>query len=112
MTLIKALEEYLAVRRAMGFKLYLAGRLLHRFVEFAEKEKASFITIKLALEWATQPKDAQPAQWANRLGMVRNFAQYHSTIDPRTEIPSAELLPYRYRRKTFIYLPHIPFGLL
>ena len=36
MTLIKALEEYLAVRRAMGFKLHLAGRLLHRFVEFAE----------------------------------------------------------------------------
>jgi len=46
----KALEEYLAVRRALGFKLHLAGRLLHRFVEFAEKEKAFFITTKLALE--------------------------------------------------------------
>ena len=100
----KALEEYLAVRWAMGFKLHLAGRLLHRFVEFAEKQKTSFITAKLALEWATQPKDAQPAQWANRLGMVRNFARYHSTVDPRTEIPSAELLPYKYRRKPpYIY---------
>jgi integrase/recombinase XerD len=58
----------------------------------------------LALEWATQPKDVQPAQWANRLGMVRNFARYHSTVDPRTEIPSAELLPHRYRRKPpYIY---------
>jgi integrase/recombinase XerD len=100
----KALEEYLAIRRAMGFKLHLAGRLLHRFVEFAEKQKTSFITAKLALEWATQPKDVQPAQWANRLGMVRNFARYHSTVDPRTEIPSAELLPHRYRRKPpYIY---------
>ena len=100
----KALEDYLAVRRAMGFKLHLAGRLLHRFVEFAEQKKSSFITTKLALEWAIQPKDAQPAQWANRLGMVRNFAKYHSTVDPRTEIPSEDLLPYHYRRKPpYIY---------
>ena len=94
----KALEEYLAVRRAKGFKLLSSGRSLHRFVEFAEKERASYITTKMALEWATQPKDAQPAQWANRLGIVRNFAKYHSTVDPRTEIPPEKLLPYRYRR--------------
>jgi integrase len=100
----KALEEYLAVRRALGFKLQLSGRLLHRFVEFAEKERVSVITTKLALEWATQPRDAQPAQWANRLSMVRNFAKYHSAIDPRTEIPSKELLPYHYHRKPpYIY---------
>jgi len=100
----KALEEYLTIRRAMGFKLHLAGRLLHKFVEFAEQKKSSFITTKLALEWATQPKDAQPAQWANRLGMVRNFAKHHSTIDPRTEIPPKDLLPYHYRRKPpYIY---------
>ena len=40
----KALEEYLAVRRALGFRLRLAGRLLDRFVEFAERKQASFIT--------------------------------------------------------------------
>ena len=95
----KALQEYLAIRRALGFRLRLSGRLLYRFVEFAEKEKASFITTKLALEWATQPKEAQPAQWANRLGMVRNFAKYHSATDPRTEIPSEELLPYESQWK-------------
>ena len=32
-----ALEEYLAVRRALGFKLRLAGRLLQRFVDFADR---------------------------------------------------------------------------
>jgi hypothetical protein len=67
----KALEEYLAVRRALGFKLRIAGRLLHGFVEFSESRGASFISRKLALRWATQPEDAQPAQWSNRLGMVR-----------------------------------------
>jgi integrase len=100
----KALEEYLAIRRALGFRLLLAGRSLHGFVEFAEKEGASFINTKLALQWATQPTDAQPAQWANRLGMVRCFAKYLSAIDPRTEIPPEELLPYRYHRKPpYIY---------
>jgi len=100
----KALEEYLAVRRVLGFKLRLAGRLLHGFVEFAEREGASFISRKLALRWATQPADAQPTWWSTRLGMVRRFAEYLSTTDPRTEIPPQELLPYRYRRKPpYIY---------
>ena len=100
----KALEEYLAVRRALGFKLRVAGRLLHGLVDFAESEGASFISRKLALRWATQPADAQPAQWSKRLGMVRRFAEYVSATNPRTEIPSQELLPYRYHRKPpYIY---------
>ena len=100
----KALDEYLAVRRALGTELLLCGRMLKRFVEFMEKEAAPCITARLALQWATQPKDAQRSQWANRLGMVRRFAQYLSATDPRTEIPAAELLPYRFHRKPpYIY---------
>ena len=38
--------------------------------------RADYITAELALKWATQPAHAQPAQWANRLGMVRRFARY------------------------------------
>jgi integrase len=77
----------------------LAGALLLRFVLFARKKRASFITTELALQWATQPANCQPAQWTNRLGMVRRFAQYVSSVDRRTEIPAPELLPYRYHRK-------------
>jgi len=93
-----ALEEYIALRRALGFKLVLSGRLLHRFVDFAEREGATVITTELALRWATQPADAQPAQWANRLGMVRRFARHRSATDPRTEIPPGDLLVHRFRR--------------
>lgn len=99
-----ALDEYLALRRSLGFKLRLAGRLLERFVEFADSQGAEFITCELALQWATAPADVQPAQWANRLGMVRRFAQYHLATEPRTEVPPADLLPYRYRRPVpYIY---------
>jgi integrase len=96
--LYAALEEYLSVRRALGVKLRLPGRLLERFVGFAEREGAAAITTDLALRWATQPADAQPAQWANRLGMVRRFAQYRSAADPRTEVPPPDLLPFRTQR--------------
>lgn len=100
----KVLEEYLAVRRTLGFELRLAGGALHNFVSFLEQEGASFITTELALRWATQPIDAQPATWAARLGMIRRFAKYLSAADPRTEIPPQGLLPHRYHRKPpYIY---------
>ena len=76
----------------------LAGRLLRRFIEFAEHARADYITTELALKWATQPAHAQPSQWANRLGMVRRFARYCSANDLRTAVPPPDLLPHRYRR--------------
>jgi site-specific recombinase XerD len=93
-----ALDEYLALRRALGYKLYRAGLLLQQFVEFAEQTGAAYITTDLALKWATQPKDAQQPWWAERLGVVRRFAEYCASGDARTVIPSADLLPYAYRR--------------
>jgi len=100
----KALEEYLSIRRKLGFKLQRAGKLLHDFVLFAEKEGVSFITAELALRWATQSLGCQTAWSAARFGIVRGFAKYQSVMDPRTEVPSQELLPYRYHRKPpYIY---------
>ncbi len=103
-TLRNLLEDYLGVRRALGFKLYNVGLNLQQFVRFIESESASVITTELVLRWATQPPHAHPAYWASRFGMVRGFALYVSATDPRTEIPPQGLLPYRYRRKPpYIY---------
>lgn len=93
------LEAYLKLRRDLGFSLRVSGSLLRKFVIFAKKKKVSFVSTELALEWATQPADSQPAQWANRLSMVRCFAKYLSAVDPHTVIPAQGLLPHRYRRK-------------
>jgi integrase len=89
----QALQEYLAVRRALGFKLERAGHLLPDFVEFVERSGASHITTSVALAWAMLPAGATPAWWAARLGVVRCFARYLQGFDPRTEVPPAELLP-------------------
>ena len=103
MRLLEALEEYLALRRALGFILDGPCRALHSFVAYAEHEGAFSIRTDLALKWAMQP-DCQPAQWANRLSMVRRFARYMSALDARTEIPPDGLLPHRFRRKyPYIY---------
>jgi integrase len=99
-SLARHLEAYLDLRHKLGFKLRVQAGLLARFVDFARQKKASVITTKLALSWATGAQGCQQSQWANRLGMVRRFARYVSGADPRTEIPSQELLPLRLRRKT------------
>jgi len=92
------LDEYLAVRRALGYKLRDTRLLLHQFVKFAEQSGTAYIRTDLALKWATEPAHAQRTWWAARLGVVRRFAQYCSSHDPRTQVPSSGLLPYPYRR--------------
>jgi integrase len=67
MKLHDALDEYLKVRRALGFKLTTPGGLLQRFVTYAEREGASSITTELALRWATGQTKCQPTQWASWL---------------------------------------------
>ena len=75
-TLRTHLENYLKLRRQLGFKLRVAGILLSNFVRFAEQRRASFISTKLALEWATRLPHIQPTQKARRLAVVRRFASY------------------------------------
>lgn len=100
------LDEYLATRRALGFKLEDAARLLRSFVAFLEAQGASTVTTELALAWATQPKDAHPNWWAVRLSVVRGFARHLSALDPSTEVPPVDLLPRHSRRATpYLYSP-------
>ena len=99
----ESLEEYLAIRRSLGFKLTDLARHLHNFVDYAEDENASYITTELALRWAQLPTRVQPATRAARLAFVRRFAAWRSATDRRTQVPPEGLLPHRYRRK----LPYI-----
>ena len=75
-TVEQALNEYLSVRRALGFKLAENGRLLPDFVAYLEAAGASTVTTELAVAWATQPTGCTPVWWARRLAMVRGFARH------------------------------------
>jgi integrase/recombinase XerD len=102
----QALEDYLRIRRRLGFKLKDDQRLLEGFVCFLERAGAERITTELALAWARLPVEARPHRWRQRPGIVRGFARYLATIDPDSEIPSKDLLPARQPRVApYIYSP-------
>ena len=95
-----ALDDYLALRRSLGYKLERAGRLLADFVRHLDIAGADTITIDAALAWAMQPSDADPSWWAHRLSAVRIFARHLHAIDPVHEVPPAGMLPAGNRRAT------------
>jgi len=93
--LAAAAQQYLTVRRALGYKLYHQTWWLPDFVSFLDAHGSSLITTELAVKWARQPADASPGWWAKRLTAVRQFARHHRAFDPRTQVPPADLIPYR-----------------
>jgi hypothetical protein len=63
-SLRKAVENYLAMRRSLGFKLRNTGYDLRQFVSFMEEQKASVITTELALRWAQQSQDEEQISYS------------------------------------------------
>ena len=96
----QALADYLRIRRALGYKLERAGKLLPQFVDYLEQISAEAVTSEQALAWATLPAGGSGRWWAFRLSMVRGFAAYLHSLDPVHQVPPADLLPRRSRRAT------------
>ena len=100
------LDDYLRIRRALGFRLHDHGTLLSDFLDDLERDGVDHVTIARALAWATKPTDVQPYTWKIRLSMVRGLAAYLRTRDPATEVPASDLLGYRYARpRPYRYSP-------
>lgn len=103
-TLTDAIQQYLDLRRGLGYKLEREGRLLPDFAASIERDGGGYITAEHALRWATASATTTHAWWGTRLGMVRQLAKYLAALDPRTEVPSPQLLPQRRREKLPPYL--------
>ena len=58
----KRVEEYVELRRSLGFKLLDAKVGLIKFASFLQQRRATRITIPVAMEWAQQDKTARPAE--------------------------------------------------
>ncbi len=103
-----AAGDYLAMRRALGFKLTAQGHHLMSFVRFCEERGAGCVTAELALEWATRTArdSADEVYQARRLDAVRIFARHMKALDPATEIPPDDVLSRRYgRMPPYLYSP-------
>jgi len=93
-------QDYLRLRRALGFKLERAGHLLPQLVAYLEAAGAATVTSDLAIAWARLPAHTQPNHWAQRLAIARGFARYLRALDPATEVPPPGVFPTRRHRPT------------
>src|SRR5438093_2239751 len=99
-----ALGDYLNLRRAPGFRLANAGRLLGQFVSYLEARGIDTVTAEHALAWATQPAGASAHWQAIRLSVVRGFAAYLHSLDPAAEvIPAGQFRPGVCRATPYLY---------
>ena len=97
-------EDYLTMRRSLGFKLTVFEELLFSFIAYMEDQQATVITTDLAVAWARiTPRSTREARWSRRLSVVRIFARHLQVFDQDTEIPAADILATGYCRVT----PHL-----
>ena len=89
---------YLALRRAMGFKMEKYGPLLDSLAGHLEDAGMVTVTVQAAVEWAMLPQDVHPHRWKQRLDAARGFARYLAASDPAAEVPPAGLLDARPNR--------------
>ena len=89
---------YLALRRAMGFKMEKYGTLLDSLAGYLEDAGLATVTVQAAVEWAMLPQDVHPHRWKQRLDAARGFARYLAASDPAAEVPPAGLLDARPNR--------------
>jgi integrase/recombinase XerD len=92
-SLRSSLKRYLAMRRALGFKLQRHEAHLLHFVAFMERHHARRITGKRIVDWVRENPSVEPCYQGLRFAAVRGFAVYHSAVDPRTEVPPSDLMP-------------------
>jgi integrase len=92
------LADYLHLRRALGFKLERAEKLLAQYLAFLEDRGEERVTVANAMDWTRLPEGASASWCAFRLSAVRGFAGYLHALDSAHEIPPADVLPRQIRR--------------
>jgi integrase len=97
------LDEYLAMRRALGYRLRRQEKLLHQYLLFLAERGETRVMIANAVAWAKLPVGGE-AWWSYRLAAVRAFARYLVSVGDQAEVPANDLLPDRpHRAVPYLY---------
>ena len=104
-SMLSLVEEYLVLRRRLGFSMRSGGWRLSNFARYADGTgHRGPITSELAVRWARQPARSPRSYWAKRLSTLRPFARYRLLFDPGTEIPPVRCFGSTNHRPTpYIY---------
>jgi integrase/recombinase XerD len=104
MNLSSQLQNYLTVRRSLGYNLSSSERILKQFVSFIEARNEHYVTTELFLQWKQVFGKASQSTWVHRLTMVRQFAVWVHNLDSAHQIPPRSLIIGHYQRKQpYIY---------
>ena len=114
-TLLARVEQYLAERRNLGFKLNNMGHRLASFARYvANASHEGPLTVDLMADWARQAKAGRGdrATLARRLKMLRPFTTWLRQFDPATEVPDeavfgrvpGRMTPHVYREPEIVEL--------
>lgn len=96
--LMQAIDTYLALRRAAGFRLRSTERYLRYFTRFASARGESHVRGQTAVEWAGQARTE--AERYRRLRTVTHFARFMRIEDPRHELPPEGVFRGNHQRPT------------
>ena len=96
--LMQAIDPYLALRRAAGFRLRSTERYLRYFARFASARGESHVHGQTAVDWAGQARTE--AERHRRLRMVTHFARFMRIEDPRHELPPEGVFRGNHQRPT------------
>ena len=99
--MLKAIETYLALRRATGFAMLNAEYLLKSFAAFAIEHGQTHVHTQTAIDWAARGPSV--AQRDARLKAVCRFVRHIRVEDPRHELPPVNHFGARKTRRS----PHI-----
>lgn len=96
-----SVDAYLALRRAVGFRLKAEEYLLHDFARWASDRGETHVRTQTATEWAATARS--PWQRERRLRSIAGFARHARAEDPRHEVPPIGVFGRRHQRPS----PHI-----
>ncbi|HJW74247.1 MAG TPA: tyrosine-type recombinase/integrase [Thermoleophilia bacterium] len=99
--LTERVEQYVALRRATGFKFLDSERLLRGFARCAAERGEEHIRAATAVAWATEARSQSERH--RRLRLVTRLAQFIRVEDPHHEIPPQDVFYARAVRPA----PHI-----
>jgi integrase len=81
-------EEYIAYKRSLGYKISVEADELKRFAAFARSiDYNGSLTSELAMRWASLKSDYSRFYMARRLETIHTFAKYISAFDQKAQIP-------------------------
>jgi len=106
--------EYLAWRRALGYRLSRYDGLIGQFLDYLGEQHESRISVEHALAWACLPGDTRARWHTARLAAIRGFAAHvHAHCAEAADLIPAGLVPSRVDHAVpYLYTPTQLTGLI